>query len=140
MKRQIYFIDFKVARAHAYTAEDVTRLYIPLVEMPNGGEKPLFYVNTAGELCVNSQDGTTRPCANQHPDNVAQLVCLALRYCYERGVYFTPYLDEAIEAVLEEGCSDSDTKKIISELMAIHKTETGGEHFGMLPAERAGIF
>ena len=145
MKRRLYFINFATARAFDYTFEDVIRLYGQRVSLQDGTTAQRYFAGDDGLLYQRDEMGAVELYPCQYRDTVLTLVEWAAVTCFESYVFFTPYLDVAIKAVMFDDCRPlgvpkpkaREKEKIIGELMALHAAISGGKHFGMLSAERA---
>lgn len=144
MKRRLYFINFATARAFDYTFEDVINLYGERITLDDGTTTRRRFVGSDGLLYERDASGEKKPCAYQPRDAVLKLAEWAAVTCFESYVFFTPYLDVAIKAVMFDDARPPyapkpkarEKEKIIGDLMAIQAVLNGGKHFGMLPAER----
>lgn len=145
MKRRLYFINFATARAFDYTFEDVINLYGQRITLEDGTTAQRYFAGDDGLLYQRDETGAVEPYPVQYRDAVLTLVEWAAVTCFESYVFFTPYLDVAIKAVMFDDTRPPyapkpkarEKEKIIGDLMAIQAVLNGGEHFGMLPAERA---
>lgn len=146
MKRIAYFLNFESGEAYGRTFADCIALYGQRVEMAEGRSQLRYFLNDAGDICARYPDGSSEPYFTKFPDPATVLLRWACCDAEVEGhpVYFTPYLDVAIQAVLDDlwvsnypggkKLTPAKKKKLIEGVLTTYRVNKVRAPFGLLPA------